>query len=134
MEDELHSKYPGAFKSKEDFQNKLKNDFLNYVLQKWLYNPKRFSRYTPYKSLAVQEEIEIVPAGLLQKGIFLDQKNKKLNVDFTVLNEQFKSGEYEKESYWLSKGLSPVSSTYFNTGDEKVDFNTFLNASFVSAS
>ena len=129
FEDELHTKYPGAFKNKADFQSKLRNDFIPYVFQQWLYKPGRFSMYNSYKGLGIKESpeaAEIVPAGMLSRGAFLDTKTNKLNVDFSVLSKQFEESVYETEAYWNKLGFAPVSSFHFLTGNSDLDYELFV--------
>lgn len=129
FEDELHTRYPGAFKNKADFQSKLRNDFIPYIFQQWLYKPGRFSMYEPYKGLGIKESpeaAEIVPAGVLSRGAFLDTKTNKLNVDFSVLTKQFKESVYETEAYWNKLGFAPVSSFHFLTGNSELDYELFV--------
>jgi hypothetical protein len=121
----LAKEFPGAFKSKEDFIENLRNDFVVYAFQEWLYDSMRLKNRSMYKGMSIKPmNVNIRRLTKLDQGAYVNEG--VIYVDAERIEKDAVSGDYaSRKIYIKERKLATVPKSVFENNDPEITKATY---------
>jgi hypothetical protein len=121
--DDISARFGIYFNTKADLVNGIKNDFINFVFQQYLLNiNKGFDPKANYKGLEVESAKRLNFGAVAEQqetflvGTQVVGRKGKLVVDFSKLDNDYKTKAFSKPNYLKIRKLAIVPESYFSEG------------------